>query len=615
MGSKEKIIILICFLLLLMVCACEKASDPVASKNENSGDGDIGGTTIIGHSGGYSEALAKALAENSWHHEKTDDYTWDRSQVVQIALNGNGITVNGSGATASGSKVTITSAGTYAISGSLTDGQIIVNTSDKQVVRLVLNGVNIRNTTSAPIYVQDAKKVVIVLAENSENTVADGASYMFENAGEDEPNAAIFSKSDLTIYGSGFLTVIGNYNDGIASKDGLIIASGSETVTSVDDGRPKSANAICSVNVTAKDDGIRGKDYLVIKDNPKITVKSGGDGLKSDNADDATRGYIWIESGELNITSGRDAITAETDVLISDGAITLTTGGGSNYAVPLGTSAKGIKGLVLTIIAGGTFAIDAADDAIHSHDSVIIDNGTFTINTRDAAIHSNIAVTMNAGTLNIPKCYEGIEAAAITINDGTINMVTSDDGFNATKGKRTEANDGSSLVINGGFVAVNSSRGDGLDSNGNAAITGGTVIVHGPQAQPEVAFDINGTFNVSGGLFIATGPNSGWMIEVPSNSSTQYSVYIAFSGGFSASSLFHIQDASGNDLVTFKPVRNCYYFVFSSPKLTRGSTYSIYTGGTSTGTNTNGLYVGGTYSGGTLRKSVTISSIVTKVNI
>lgn len=613
MRTTLKIWLCIGVLIPSLFLACEKASEPVSANNENPAENGSG-NTVIGHSGGYSEALAKAMAENSWPHEAAGDYTWDNSQVIQISLNGNSIAVNGAGATVSGSKVTISSAGTYVISGSLTDGQIVVNTDDKEVVRLILNGINISNSTNAPIYIQAAKKVVIILASGTENYVTDGASYVFENPGEDEPNAAIFSKADLTIYGTGALIVKGNYNDGIASKDGLIIAGGAENVTSVGDGRPKIAVTNVSVNVTAKDDGIRGKDYLVIRE-ADITVKSGGDGLKSDNADDATRGYIWIQSGGINIASGKDAITAETDALISDGTFTLTCGGGSNSSVPIGTSAKGIKGLVLTIIAGGAFTIDAADDAIHSNNTVIIDNGIFAIATKDAAIHADAVATMNAGLLNISKSYEGIEAAAITINDGTINMVTSDDGFNATKGRRTEANDGSSLVINGGFVAINSSRGDALDSNGNAAISGGTVIVHGPQSQPEIAFDINGTFGISGGLFIATGPNSGMMIEVPSSSSSQYSVYVAFSGGLSASSLFHIQDASGNDLVTFKPVRNCYYLVFSSPKLTRGSSYSIYTGGSSTGTNTNGLSVGGTYSGGTLRKSFTISSVVTKVNI
>ena len=129
-------------------------------------------------------------------------------------------------------------------------------------------------------------------------------------------------------------------------------------------------------------------------------------------------------------------------------------------------------------------------------------------------------------------------------------------------------------------------------------------MVHGPTSNPEVAMDYNGTFKVSGGLLIATGPNSGNMIEATSTSSEQYAIKATTNSMFGSSTLFHIQDASGNNLVTFKPVRNVYYVVFSSPELKNGATYSIYTGGTSTGTNANGLYVGGAYSGGTLKKNL-----------
>ncbi len=109
-------------------------------------------------------------------------------------MNGDSITVNGSGTTASGSKVTVTSAGTYSISGSLTDGQIIVDTKDEKIVRLIMNGVNIVNSTNAPINIAGAEKTVIVLADNTENYVTDGASYIFENPEDDEPNCGCFQQ-------------------------------------------------------------------------------------------------------------------------------------------------------------------------------------------------------------------------------------------------------------------------------------------------------------------------------------------------------------------------------------------------------------------------------------
>lgn len=144
-------------------------------------------------------------------------------------------------------------------------------------------------------------------------------------------------------------------------------------------------------------------------------------------------------------------------------------------------------------------------------------------------------------------------------------------------------------------------------------MTGGTVIVHGPVSNPEVGTDYNGSFNISGGFLVITGPNSGNMIEATSTSSEQYAVKASSNSQIPANTLFHIQDEDGNNLVTFQPVRNCYYIVFSSSELKNGSYYYIYTGGTSTGVNTNGLYSEGEYSGGTLRKSFSISAKVTNV--
>ena len=127
--------------------------------------------------------------------------------------------------------------------------------------------------------------------------------------------------------------------------------------------------------------------------------------------------------------------------------------------------------------------------------------------------------------------------------------------------------------------------------------------------------DVNGTFTVSGGLLVFTGPNSGNMIETISNSSPQNYVKVTISSLLSTSALFHIEDADGNNIVTYKPVRSVYYIVVCTPDLKTGSSYSIFTGGTSGGTYINGLYTGGSYSGGILKKSFTVSGVATNVTI
>jgi hypothetical protein len=248
--------------------------------------------------------------------------------------------------------------------------------------------------------------------------------------------------------------------------------------------------------------------------------------------------------------------------------------------------------------------------AIRSDGAVEISNGNIVISSNDDAIKSKTSVTVSIANVTISKCVEGIEAPNITVNSGEISLTGTNDGFNATKGTGSEANDGSLLTFNGGYVVTNISSGDGLDSNGSMIMTGGTVLVHGPQSQPEVGMDFNGTFLISGGLLVVSGTNSN-MTEGPGTASAQYSV-IAKTTSVN-NSLFHLEDSGGNNILTFKPVRTYYSMIFSSPGLKSGGSYKIYTGGSSTGVLKDGLYTGGTYSGGTLKKSFSIAGKVTNV--
>lgn len=540
--------------------------------------------------------------------EDTTDYIWDTANVVQITLNSSSITVDPSVATVSGSKVTITSAGTYNITGTLTDGQIIVKTEDEGNVRLILSGVNINCSSGSPLYISKAKKAIVILSNGTDNYMSDGTTYTLVNG---EPGGTIFSNSYLSFSGEGSLTVTANYKDGISSDDGLLFNCG-------------------KISVTSADDGIRGKDFVIVRKG-NITIKSKGDAIKSDNDESDLLGYISIDYGIFDIiASAGDAINAQTKLTITDGIFNITTGSGAvistgsaNPGGPGGggssgysgtISEKALKATVSLKIEKGTFSINSADDALHSNTDIVVNDGNFTIASGDDAIHADGSIIINGGTLNISKCYEGMESPSITVNGGDISLVSVDDSFNATMGSATESNDGSCLYINGGNIMVNTSGGDGIDSNGSVVMTSGTVIAHGPASSPEVGIDVNGSFNVSGGLLLASGPNSGNMIEAISTTSSQYCIKTTISSTLSSATLFHIQNAEGVDLVTYKPVRTTYYIVFSSPELESGVSYSIYTGGTSTGTLNKGLYSGGTYSGGTLKKTVTISSKLTSVS-
>lgn len=550
------------------------------------------------------------------------DSSWNSSGMSYITLKGNSITLDGSGAIVNGSKITITSAGTYSISGTLNDGQIIINTGGKETVKLVLNGADIACSTNAPIYVLNAEKTVITLADGTENYVKDGASYIFDDLVSDEPNAAIFSRDDLTINGNGSLTVKTNYNNGIQSKDDLKITGG-------------------SITVNAANDGIKSRDSIAVKGG-NITVNAGGDGMQSNNDEDSERGYISIEGGTLNITAGADGIQAETSLMISGGNIIVSTGGGSvnsssnigspgntwgNWGMPGSSdsssssgSAKGLKAGVGITITGGTINIDSSDDSIHTNDSITISGGHIVLASGDDGIHSDSTIEISGGDISITKCYEGIESAVIAINDGNIHLVASDDGINVVGGNDGSAMNGrpgqndfnpsgnNYLHINGGYIVIDA-MGDGLDINGPINMTGGVVIVNGPTRNDNGALDYFGAFKITGGFLAAVG--SSGMAQAPDTSSTQYSVMVNFSSSQSAGTMVHFETKDGEEILTFVPTKAYQSVVLCSPELKNGSTYIVYSGGSSTGTVTDSLYSGGRYTAGTQITSFTISSIVT----
>ncbi len=553
--------------------------------------------------------------DTSQEHEDAEEVV-DESEVQYIALNGDSISLDGAGAVVSGSKITIVSAGTYSISGSLSDGQIVVDAAGEDTVRLILNGVDIYCSNSAPIYVLNADKTIITLADGAANRVSDGTAYVFEDPASDEPSAAIFSNDDLTINGEGSLVVEANYNHGIQSKDDLKINGG-------------------DITITAAGDGLKGRDSVTVKSG-SINIAAGGDGIQSNNDEDAARGYIDILDGVISITAAGDGIQAETRLTVSGGDITMTTGGGAaSVSIPAGqgmwspggstaastVSAKGLKAGVELVIDGGTINIDSADDALHSNGSITVNGGVITIASGDDAAHADTGLTINGGDITISRCYEGLESALITINDGNIHLTASDDGINVVG----EGGDGffggmmpgfattsgnNFLYINGGYVVIDAA-GDGIDVNGSVEMTGGVVLVSGPTNSGNGALDYLSGFKVSGGLLVAVG--SSGMAQAPDTSSSQYAVMVNFASTLAAGTLIHIEDASGNDILTFTASKTFQSVVLCSPELVKGGSYAVYTGGSASGAVSDGLYAGGQYTGGTQSYTFTVSSTVTTV--
>jgi hypothetical protein len=563
------------------------------------------------------QSSASAASTVSVEYDADDlDATISSADISYVKLNGDSIAYEGSGATVNGSIITITGAGVYNLSGTLDDGQIRVDAEDTAKVTLVLDGVNITYSISSPIHVVNAEKVILTLADGTENILTDGSTYVLEDPTNAEPNAAIFSKDDLTINGRGSLTVHANHLNGILSKDNLKIIGGTITVTAVND-------------------GIRGRNSIAIKDGI-ISINAGGDGMQSNNDEETGKGYISIEGGTIVIVAGLDGIQAETSLLLSAGDITITTGGGSINSSSGGdwgmwgmdlpnntndtTSAKGLKAGVDITVTGGTITIDSSDDSIHTNNSIIINGGAMLLASGDDGMHSDTNLVINGGDITITKSYEGVESASLIINNGTLHIASNDDGLNTSGGNDGSAINGRpgqndfamsgdyNLYINGGYIFIDA-LGDGMDINGTIDMTAGTVIINGPTSDGNGALDYLGSFDITGGYLLAVG--SAGMAQAPSQTSTQYSIMHNYTSRLAAGTIIHIQTEAGDEILTFEPTKDYQSIVFSSPELTNGMTYLVYSGGSATGTSLDGLYTSGTYTGNTQVASLTISSIVT----
>ena len=517
------------------------------------------------------------------------DSSYDEATVEKITLNGTSISSGGALSSINGSTLTLSAAGDYLISGSLSDGQILIAADKEDVIHIFFDNVSITNKDGSPFVFLNADKVVVTLLENTVNTLIDGTSYTLN--GDEDPDATIFAKDGLTINGLGILNITSN------SKNGI---HGSNDIKIID----------ASVNVTAAKDGIKGKDSVSLKD-AQLIINADHDGIQSTNDLDQGLGYIDIDGGVITIIAGLDGIQAETQVLISDGIITIDAGSqaGTN------DSGKGIKALLDLTIEGGTLDITSqAEDTLNSKGTLTISGGTLELSAQDDAITAQKTLLINGGDINISTSYEGLESAEVIINDGTIHLVALDDGINTSTdtvdyvkgGANMTQDDGSSLTITGGSIFVNA-LGDGVDSNGTITMTGGTLIAYGPTASENGTLDYNKSFTLTGGTIIAVG--SSGMAQQASISETN-TVMVNLSTSLPTGTLITVVDSSGKVVVAFEIIKSAANFVFASETLAKG-TYTVYSGGSLDTSLVDHVSTSGTYTKGTQLTTFTISSTIT----
>ena len=565
------------------------------------------------------------------------DVGYEESDSVKISLSDDSTTVSSGssdnsstddtvdGVTVDGNVITITSGGTYIISGTLSEGQLVVDADDEKV-QLVLDNADITCATSAAIYVKSAGKTFITLAEGSENILMNTAE--FEAIDDNNIDAVIFSKDDLALNGSGTLTINSENGHGIVSKDDLKITGG-------------------TYNITAASHALSGKDSVRIAAGT-FNLVSGKDGIHSENADDSSKGYVYIAGGEFTIDSTGDGIDASNIVQIDDGTFDITAGGGVENSTkthednmmggpgggkgpqmgeapsgeapdgnaPSGEAPSGEapdgnapsekpSGEAPQGGSGNNSSDNSNSDretppekpdsntdqaagtkGIKADGRLYINGGTFTV-------HSGEAVEINGGTITISESYEGLEGLTVTINDGDIDITSSDDGINAAGGTEemgfggmgsdsTEdtSTDEMWMEINGGYIHV-LAGGDGIDSNGDITVNGGEVYIDGPSDNGNSAIDYGdrSACYINGGTVVAIG--SSGMAEDISDDSDQQVMLVKLDSQKEAGEVT-LTDSDGNEIITYTALKSYDCVIISTKDLEAGQTYTLTTSGTQT---------------------------------
>lgn len=545
-------------------------------------------------------------------HYSEQDLSWDTSSETAIDLSNPTAT---DGVTVEDGTLTITKAGTYKLSGEY-QGQIKVETANSDAVRLVLDNANITNSSGAALNVVNADEVILYSASGTTNTIGDGADYTA--TGEDDPDAVVYSKADLTIAGEGTLKVNGNHEDGIHTSDGLVIASG-------------------TLEVNAANTGIKGKDYVDILGGT-INVTAQQDGIKSTNDTDEGQGWTRLSNGTVTVNAGDDGFKASRVVEISGGSLTVEQ------------SDEGIEAQYINV-SGGDVNVTSADDGMNASlktsDSESTDSSANTSDTADQQQNNQQQGSLPGGQQNgtsnqqqqgtgqpQPPAMSGTSQDGTsqngttgtgqqqnnTQNQGNQNMGqppampggnaqdgTSQNGTTATgqqgmgqppQGGMPGGGGGTFEVIDaainvsGGNITVNA-EGDGIDSNGVTTLSGGTLIVNGPSQGGNAALDTNGDLLLNGATVLSG--STADMFEAPSTNSTSGYLKLTNSSGFEQGSTVQVADSSGKVVANYKVTKsNVQLVLVSSSSIVKGQSYTVYTTTSAVDSNATSLASGAT---------------------
>lgn len=382
MKIKRKLSIILCIVVLgISLISCTDSTIDTVSN----GDGPV----LETH--GVDRPTTEINSEMFSDRDMESGYDENYSSIID--LEDNNIKINKESVKVVENTVTISQEGIYILRGALSNGQIIVDAKDTDKIQIVLDNVEISNSSTAPIYIKQADKVFITIANNSENKISVNGEFI--SIDDNNIDAAIFSKDDLTINGDGVLAISNQYGNGVTSKDDLVLTNG-----------------IYDINTSGH--GLEANNSIWISSG-EFNIVSAKDAIHSENSND-TLGFIYIQNGDFNLIAKDDGISGSSKVQIDSGNVIIQE------------SAEGIKGNYV-LINGGSIDINSADDGINatnlnSSEALIEINGgdvTIVMASGDTdAIDSNGDIYVNGGNLDL-TCGSSFDADGwIYYNDGRV---------------------------------------------------------------------------------------------------------------------------------------------------------------------------------------------------
>ena len=433
----------ICIAFSLVITGCTASSDSTATVQTTESDTSENTVSLASNSENSLITAVSAIDTDQQFTDNDLDTGYDEENATKISFDTAGVAVSGSGAKAEDETVTITEEGTYLVSGTVEDGQLIINAVDSAKVHLVLSGLTMTNNAGPCILVTGADKVFVTLADGTENTLSDAGTEYVQTDSDVNADGVIYSKSDLTFNGSGTLTINAGYKHGIVCNDDLVFTGG-------------------TYNVTAVGKGIKANDSIRIK-NGTFTINAQDDSIHTSNEDDSGKGYIYICGGTFNLSAGDDGVHAATALLITGGTLTVSK------------SYEGLEGDSIDI-TNGEICVNSSDDGLNA----------------SSADHSSDSETQ-AENQDSPQMQdpssEADANAYIRISGGVLYVNAEGDGLDSN----------GMLYIEGGTITVDGptqANNGALDYGTGAEITGGTVMAAGSSGMATTFGDSSTQYSV-----------------------------------------------------------------------------------------------------------------------